>query len=285
MSLHTSIINLTQSNFQQTVEQSISQPVLVYFWSEHHPHCLLLTPILERLVQEYAGQFILAKLDCDAEQLIAAQFDLRAIPTLYLFHHGQPIDGLQGPQNEESLRVLLKNVLPSAEERKTQQAAELMQQGNMLDALPLLKEVWQNDCQTSETGLMLAEVLIALKRSDEAENILQTIPLQDQNTHYQSLIAQIDLLKQASNTPEIQQLQQRLNAEPDNALLATQLALQLHQVGRNEEALQLLFTHLQKDTDTAEGEVRKIFQEILAALGTSDKLATQYRRQLYSLLY
>ncbi len=98
-------------------------------------------------------------------------------------------------------------------------------------------------------------------------------------------MAQIDLLKQAADTPEIQQLQQQLDAEPENAELATKLSLQLHQVGRNEEALELLFSHLKTDLGAANGQARKMLQEILAALGTGDALAAKYRRQLYSLLY
>ena len=69
------------------------------------------------------------------------------------------------------------------------------------------------------------------------------------------------------------------------AALATQLAIQLHQVGRNEEALELLFSHLRKDLGAADGQARKMLQEILAALGTGDALASKYRRLLYSLLY
>ncbi len=76
--------------------------------------------------------------------------------------------------------------------------------------------------------------------------MLKTIPLQDQDTRYQGLVAQIELLKQAADTPEIQQLQQQVAENPEDAALATQLALQLHQVGRNEEALELLFGHLRK---------------------------------------
>ncbi len=77
--------------------------------------------------------------------------------------------------------------------------------------------------------------------------MLATIPLQDQDTRYQGLVAQIELLKQAADTPEIQQLQQQVQQQPDNVELAVQLALQLHQVGRNEEALELLFSqHLKR---------------------------------------
>ncbi len=285
MSSHASIININESNLNQTLDQSMTLPVLFYFWSERSQHCQQLTPILERLAQEYAGQFILAKLDCDNEQMVAAQFGLRAIPTVYLFQNGQPVDGFQGPQPEESIRALLQKVLPSEEEVKMQAAMALIEEGKHLEALPLLKEAWQLSNQASEISLLLAETLITLNRSDEAQATLKTIPLQDHDTRYQGLIAKIDLLKQAADTPEIQQLQQQLLNEPENADLASKLALQLHQVGRNEEALELLLSHLKKDLNAANGKARKMLQEILSALGTGDALAAKYRRQLYSLLY
>ncbi|EOC0122420.1 co-chaperone YbbN [Cronobacter sakazakii] len=279
------IINLSEANLHQILEQSMTVPVLFYFWSDRSQHCQQLTPVLEKLANQYQGQFILAKVDCDNEQAIAAQFGLRAIPTVYLFSQGQPVDGFQGPQPEEAIRALLDKVLPREEELKAQEAMALMQEGKHLEALPLLKEAWQISNQASEIGLLLAQAQIALNRSEDAEAVLKTIPLQDQDTRYQGLVAQIDLLKQAADTPEIQQLQQQVEQHPDDAQLASQLALQLHQVGRNEEALELLFVHLKKDLNAADGQARKMLQEILAALGTGDALASKYRRQLYSLLY
>lgn len=165
-----------------------------------------------------------------------------------------------------------------------------MSEGKVPEALPLLKEAWQlaqqsNSPQTSEIALQLAEAQILLNRSEDAESVLATLPLQDRDTRYQGLIAQIELLKQAANTPEIQQLQQQLAEQPDNVELAVQLALQLHQVGRNEEALELLLGHLKKDLAAANGTARKTLMDILAALGTGDALAAKYRRQLYALLY
>jgi putative thioredoxin len=279
------IVNVTEANLQQTLEQSVTTPVLFYFWSERSQHCQQLTPVLESLAAQYNGQFLLAKVDCDAEQMVASQFGLRAIPTVYLFQNGQPVDGFQGPQPEEAIRALLEKVLPREEELKAQQAMQLIEEGNYADALPLLKEAWQLSNQASEIGLLLAETQIALNRSEDAEAVLKTIPMQDQDTRYQGLVAQIDLLKQAADTPEIQLLQQQVEIDPANATLATQLALQLHQVGRNEEALELLFSHLSKDLNAADGQARKMLQEILAALGTGDALASKYRRKLYSLLY
>ena len=279
------IVNITEANLHQTLEQSASIPVLFYFWSERSQHCLDLTPILESLAAQYNGQFILAKVDCDAEQMVASQFGLRAIPTVYLFQNGQPVDGFQGPQPEDAIRALLEKVLPREEELKAQQALALIQEGNHAEALPLLKDAWQLSGQDSQIGLLLAETQITLNRSEDAEAVLKTIPLQDQDTRYQGLLAQIELLKQAADTPEIQQLQQQVEQNPEDAELASKLALQLHQVGRNEEALELLFSHLRKDLGAADGQARKMLQEILAALGTGDALASKYRRLLYSLLY
>lgn len=219
----------------------MTTPVLFYFWSERSQHCLQLTPILESLAAQYNGQFILAKLDCDAEQMIAAQFGLRAIPTVYLFQNGQPVDGFQGPQPEEAIRALLDKVLPREEELKAQQAMQLMQESNYTDALPLLKDAWQLSNQNGEIGLLLAETLIALNRSEDAEAVLKTIPLQDQDTRYQGLVAQIELLKQggryAGNSTVATAGGWRIQKMPH---WRRNWHCNCTRLGRNEEALELL---------------------------------------------
>lgn len=283
--LTNSIIDINEANLQQVLEQSAQVPVLFYFWSNRSQHCQQLDPILDKLANEYNGQFILAKVDCDLQQMVAAQFGLRAIPTLYLFKDGQPVDGFQGPQPEEFIRDLLAKFLPKEEDLKMEEASQLLAEDNAIDALPLLKDAWQLSQQRSDIGLLLAETQIKLNRSEDAETVLSAIPLQDRDTRYQGLVAQIELLKQAADTPEIQHLQQQVKEQPDSAELATQLALQLHQVGRNEEALELLLQHLKRDLNAADGNARKTFMDILSALGTGDSLASKYRRQLYALLY
>ncbi|MBI0250581.1 conjugal transfer protein TraF, partial [Yersinia pestis subsp. pestis] len=77
-------IEITEANLHQAIEQSMSVPVLFYFWSERSQHCLQLTPTLDKLAAEYAGQFILARVDCDAQPMVASQFGLRSIPAVYL---------------------------------------------------------------------------------------------------------------------------------------------------------------------------------------------------------
>ncbi|OCQ51546.1 Thioredoxin [Photorhabdus australis subsp. thailandensis] len=278
-------IDINESNLHQTIEQSMTVPVLFYFWSERSPHCQELSITLDKLAAEYAGQLVLAKVDCDKEQMIAAQFGLRAIPTVYVLQQGQPVDGFQGPQPEKAIREMLTRVLPKPEGLKAAQAEELIAEGKYQEALPLLKEAWQLAPKNSEIALKLTEVQIMLNNIQEAQEILNLIPLQDQDSHYHSLLAQIELQKQAADTPEIQQLQQEFSTQPENADLAVKLALKLHEVSRNEEALELLLGFLKKDLSAANGAIRKTMMDIMSAMGTGNALASKYRRQVYSLLY
>ncbi|ELX8379376.1 co-chaperone YbbN [Providencia vermicola] len=279
------IIDVNEQNLHQVVEQSMQIPVMFYFWSAQSPHCQELGATLDKIANDYAGLFILARVNCDVEQNIAAQFGLRAIPTVYVLQEGRPVDGFQGPQPEEVVLEILSRVLPSPEELKAAQAAELIAEGKHQEALPLLKEAHQLNAKNSEITLLLAETQIHLNQVDEAETTLSSVPMQDQDSRYQGLLAQIELLRQAADTPEIQQLQQQFEADPSNAALAVQLALKLHEVNRNEEALEILLNFLKKDLSAGEGAVKKTMMDIMSAMGTGDAVASKYRRQVYSLLY
>lgn len=284
------IIEVNEQNIQQILQQSTQLPVLFYFWSARSAQCQELTTTLEKLANQHQGRFILAKLNCDEQQMLAAQFGLRAIPTVYLFQNGQPVDGFQGPQPEEAIQALLDKVLPNEDELKLVEAQQLLAEQNYATALPLLKQAWQNLMDhlgkpRSDIALLLAKAQIELKQLDDAKTTLASIPLQDQDTTYHGLIAEIELLQQAANSPEIQQLQHDLAQDPNNIALISQLATQLMQVGRHEEALALVFEPLQNDLNAGDGQLKKSLLDMLAALGTSNPLAATYRRKLYTLLY
>ncbi|MGB5803668.1 MAG: tetratricopeptide repeat protein, partial [Vibrio anguillarum] len=110
-------------------------------------------------------------------------------------------------------------------------------------------------------------------------------PLEYQDGYYKGLIAKLELHKQAADSPEIQALEEIFSAEPNNAHIASELALQYHQVNRNEEALELLWSFLQSDLNCLDGGLKKVFMDILSALGQGNSVANLYRRKLYSLLY
>lgn len=284
------IFDVNEQNIQEILEKSTKQLVLFYFWSPRSPNYEEMTQTLTKLADEYHGQFILASVNCDEQQMLAAQFGLRAIPTVYLFQNGQPLDGFQGPQPEEKIRELLTKVLPNEDELKLIEAQNLFNEEKYEEALPLLRQAWKNlkdhlGKPRSDIAFMLAKVKIALKQLAEAKDVLASVPLQDQDTTYHGLQAEIELLEQAANSPELQLLQAELEKHPDNVELMIQLSSQLMQVGRQEEALELLFKPLTQDLNAGDGQVKKTLLDLLAALGTSNPLAASYRRKLYTLLY
>lgn len=277
-------VNVTESNFSEVWNAAAQVPVVFNFISPREVASLEMDSLLRRLADENPAQFLLATVNCDEQQALAAQFRIQTIPTMYLFAGGQPVDMIQGVISEQEMRVRLANILPKEEELKFNQALELLQDQRYEEALPLLKSAWEmTDKKNSDFALLYAETFIVMKKVEEAREILKQIPIQDRDSRWNGLQAQIELLEQANESPELQQLQVDYanNKTPE---IAIRLANQLHQAHKNEEALVLLFDWLKADLNSANGEVKSQFLAILSALG-NDPIVPKFRRQLYSLLY
>ena len=279
------IIEVNGQNLAEVLDMGKTQPLAFLFYAASDRTSLDFVATMERLAAKYAEQFILAKVNCETEQMIAAQFRIQALPTTYLFKDGAPVDGFQGVLPEAELEQRLQVILPKEDEIKFNQALDYLAVENYEQALPLLKQAWElSDKKNSDVALLYAETYIAMKKVELAQEILNQIPIQDRDSRWQGLQSQIELLIQAADTPEIQQLQQDYQKNP-TVEIAIKLAVQLHQANRNEEALNLLLSILQKDLNAEEGEVKRQYLAILSALGNSDPLTNKYRRLVYSLLY
>ena len=278
-------LELNEQNLQQIIDQSMQTPVAISFWAPSMPETLEVNATLEKIAREYQGQFTLATVNCETQQMVASQFGVRGLPTVALFKGGQPVDGSAGPQTEQTLREMLHRHLPTPEELQLQHALTLVESQDYNQALALLRQLAHKFPKNSIIELAIAECLVAAGLFDEAELILATIPMQDQDAKYKGLIAKLELHKQAGNSPEIQQLEQKLAANPSDANIAFELAVQYSQVNRNEEALALLLDILRRDLNFADGNAKKTMMDILTALGQGNPIAANYRRQLYSLLY
>lgn len=279
------IINVNEQNFSEIINATAEVPVVFHFMSPAEPRSIEMEAMLRRLSDEFSKQFLLAIVNCDEQPMIAAQFRVQALPTSYFFANGQPVDAISGVISEQELRIRLSNILPKEEELQFAQALELLEAENYEMALPLLKKAWElTDKKNSDFGLLYAETYIAMKDVESAKAILAQIPIQDRDSRWQGLQDQISLLEQAADSPEIQQLQAEYGKNPTPEI-AVKLANQLHQVKRNEQALELLMEWLSKDLTAGNGEIKAQFLAILSAMGNADPLVAKYRRQLYSLLY
>lgn len=279
------IVEVNQHNFREVFERSVETPILFYFWAPMNQESVQLIPELQSVAQQHSGAFTLALLNCQQEQQVAAQFGVQTLPTIALFINGQAVDGLAGAQTIETVNAMLNKYLPSHDEVALQQALTLIEQTQHSQALPLLLSLPDDMKAKAEVKLALADVFLETQQYEAAETELERIPLEYQDGYYKGLIAKLELHKQAADSPEIQALEEIFSAEPNNAHIASELALQYHQVNRNEEALELLWSFLQSDLNCLDGGLKKVFMDILSALGQGNSVANLYRRKLYSLLY
>lgn len=285
--LSVNVIDVNEQNFQQVLlEESTRRLVVVDFWAEWCSHCKVLTPILEKLAEEYNGQFLLAKVNADEQQAITAQFGVRSLPTVALMKDGQPVDGFAGAEPESAIRERLDAHLPAPWEAAVKDAMALMEEKQHDQALSLLREAYALSNEEFAIGLLLAECYLNLKRANEAAQLLEAATMEQQlEPKYAELMARLELMQEAADTPAILELQQQLNSEPDNLELKVELAVQYSQAERIEESLQTIYEVLQKDKNFQDGAARKTMLDILNSLGKGDPLAVKFQRKLFTLLY
>ena len=103
------IVTLTQENFAQQVLQSQS-PVLVDFWADWCGPCKMIAPLLDELADEYDGKVKIGKVNVDEQQSLAAEYGVRAIPTLLVFQNGQVADQIVGARSKRDFKASLDRV-------------------------------------------------------------------------------------------------------------------------------------------------------------------------------
>ncbi len=280
------IVEINLENAKQLlVDESFNRPVLIDFWADWCAPCKSLMPILEKLANEYAGTFLLAKVNADEMGMISSQFGVRSLPTVMLMKDGQPIDGFTGALPEKEVRELLEKYLPKPWEKFVNEAQAFIMAGDFNAALPLLRQAYEDSKHDAAIACLMAQCHLELNRIDNAEAILATIKMKDQDTHYEQLLAQVALKKQAAKTPELVALEAAHANNPDNLQIAYQLAIQYNAETAYRPALELLMGIMRKDRNFAEGAAKKTFMDILAALGKGDALAIEFQRKLFTLLY
>ena len=280
------IVDVDETNAQQVlIEESMQRLVMVDFWADWCEPCKTLMPLLEKLADEYQGQFLLARVNADEQQMIAGQFGVRSLPTVMLIRDGQPVDGFAGAQPEAQVREMLDKHLPKPWDDLLEQARHLLADGSVGEALPLLRRAWEESGHRHDITLAYCGALIESKRLDEAEQVLDGVRQADRDADWEQLLAQLQIQREAAHSPEVEALQSQVADNPGDLDLRHQLAVQYSSQGMHKEALQTLYDILVEDREHGDGGTRKALLDTIATLGKGDPLAAEYQRKLFGLMY
>jgi putative thioredoxin len=281
------IANVTAADFEAVVLQgSFERPVLVDFWADWCAPCRQLMPILSRLAEEFNGQFMLAKVDTEAEQALAAQFGIRSLPTVQLFKDGQPVDQFMGALPEAQIREFLARHVNRASDLLLAQAREAMLDGDLSSATALIEQAEQEDPENKRVFVAQVQLKAAEGNAEGALALLERTPLElTDDTDLAALRGRLAFGAAVANAPPPDQLEAKLNADPNDSAARYQLAS--HQVlsGNNEAALENLLTLLRQDRQYGEDAARKGMISIFDLLGGDDPLVRTYRAKMLSSLY
>lgn len=260
-------------------------PVVVDFWAPWCEPCKVLKPLLEKLAEEYAGRFLLAKVNADENPELSQHFGVRSIPTVKVLFQGQLVDEFSGALPESQIREFLDRfALPAVGGGNLrEEAAALVGEGKFEEALAKLVEASQATPEDQAIQLDAVEVLMQLGRNDEAKQLLGGEYAQEAE-RANALRARLALSEGAADTAEIEA---KLAANPDDHAARLDLSRAYAAQGRYREAMEAILDVIVRDRFFDEGAPRKAMLQLFEALGGSeqyDDLVREFRRKMSAAL-
>jgi putative thioredoxin len=278
-------IDVNEENFEaEVLARSMEVPVLVDFWAEWCGPCKVLGPVLEKLAGEYAGEFILAKVNVDENQQLAGAFGIQGIPAVKLFRDGDLASEFTGALPEPMLREFLSKFLPSAVDKEALAAAELEAAGNTDEAKSAYQAILAAEPNHAKALLGLGRLAMTAGDNDAARNYLDQVSIvDDERKDADRLLARLDL--QAGGAENESVLREKIAADPNNLEARFELAQTLAGVERYDEALGEFLQVVKADRKFKDDGARKAMVQIFEVLGGEDPLTDKYRSELAAVLF
>jgi len=239
---------------------------------------------LEKLAEEYAGDFVLAKVDVDQNQGLAAAFRIQGIPAVKLFKDGDLASEFTGALPEPMLREFLSKFLPTAADKQAQEAAALEEEGQGEEAKALYQLILATDPNHAKSLLGLGRLAMNAGEQEAALEILDKVSIvADERKEADRLIARLKLHGGAAQ--DLKALRAKVEAEPKNLAARFDLAQALAGVEKYQDALAELLWIVKTDRSFQDDGARKAMVQIFEVLGSEHPLTDQYRSELAKVLF
>jgi putative thioredoxin len=296
--------------FRKTVvEPSQTSLVILDFWAEWCGPCKALAPVLEKVAAEYADKgVVLAKINVDEEQFIAAQFQVRSIPTVYAMFQGQPVADLTNARSESQLKAMLDQLLaqlpvqagaaagagapqgPSPEElaQFVKMGEEALSAGDAQRAASIFAQITEFAEGNAPAHAGLVRALVMLGEVDQARQVMDVID-SDPRLATDPAIAParsaLELAGTRVDDGELAALRAAAAADPADMDAQFAFAEAAFAAGARDEAADTLLAMITADREWNEGAARAKLLKIFEATGLEDEWVVGVRRRLSRVLF
>ena len=287
MSENTNIIDVTETEFNdQVIEASENKLIVVDFWAPWCGPCKQLTPILEKIISKSGDKITLVKINIDENQQIAAQLRIQSIPTVYAFKDKQIVNAFQGVIPEGQIIEFIEKCLGSKiNEDFTEFYNEIesaMAENKFEETKDTLLEFISKNSDEIKGICFYLECLIELKQFEEVEAFISSLEKDVQEKdEVKQVLKKMEIVKNNSSGPNINELLGKLENEPDNIDLILEISDKYFSIKEYENGMDLLLKNYPKNKDSIKNKMVEFF----AVLGNTDQITIQYRKKLSQLMF
>jgi putative thioredoxin len=279
--------DVTLADFdEQVVAASHRQPVVIDFWAPWCAPCKALGPILEKLAGEYAGKFLLAKVNSDENQELAVRYGVRGIPSVKAMVKGKIVNEFTGAQPESVIRAWLDKIIPSPAQALQQAAQQLAAAGDLDGAAQKLAQASALEPANEWVRVDAAEVMLVKGEMDEAQRLLDSLKDADvlKDARVLQLKAQTRLAEMSATGGSEAELAAAVAADGNDLEARLKLANVLIASNRVAAGMDQLLEIVRRDRKFKDDIGRKTLLDVFNLLGGQGELVSEYRRKLASAL-